>query len=202
MKVSIIVPYNNDRGWLNLCLDSINAQTIPCELIEVHGPRSVGCNFNIGLWQSTCEFIKVVGEDDWLPKDSAENLVNGIGDAPWIVANATQCWDGGTHIDKPSSLEFADMITENMIHMGGTMYRTEILREIGGMDETLWTGEEYDMNLKLYSLGYLPKYLDKEVYFYRLWYGQKSKQLRRTLKQKIIRENEIKRIQSLYSDKV
>ena len=198
--VSIIVPYNKDRGFLGKCVDSIKAQTYPCELILSQSDNSVVYNFNRGLERATGEFVKVVGEDDWLPEDSAENLVNGIGDAPWVVANAIQYRDGETWIQKPESLIFADMVVLNRIHMGGTMYRTEILKEIGGMDESLWTGEEYDMNLKLYSFGYLPKYLDKEVYYYRLWIGQKSKQLRRHDPEK--RANEIKRIQSLYIDKI
>jgi len=200
--VSIIVPYNKDRGYLAQCLDSIRAQTVTCELIEVESPRSVSCNFNTGLERATGEFVKVVGEDDWLPWDSAENLVNGIGDAPWGVANAMQVDKHGGLLDvyKHDALGFAENVVLNRIHNGGTIYRTEVLREIGGMDETLWTGEEYEMHLRLYSLGYLPQYIDKEVYFYRMWDGGKSRQLRKQDPKK--RADEIKRIQSLYIDKV
>jgi hypothetical protein len=53
------------------------------------------------------------------------------------------------------------------------------------------------MHLRLWSKGYKPVYIDKEVYVHRLWNGQKSKQLRRTNKNK--RDEEIKRIQALYS---
>ena len=200
MKVSIIVPYDRDRGYLSKCIDSIKAQTVPCELIKVHSPRSVVCNFNRGMWLATGDFIKVVGEDDWLPPDSVENLLKGIGDAPWICANAINVEGSTEWIERPDSLTFADMVVRNRIHMGTTMYRTEILKEIGGMDESLWTGEEYDMNLKLYSLGYLPEYINKNVYYYRMWRGQKSKQLRKHDPEK--RANEIKRIQALYSDKI
>ena len=197
---SVIVPYTEDRGYLTQCLESIRAQTYPYELIEIKSPRSVAINFNRGLSFAKGEFIKVVGDDDWLPPDSLENLVKGIGDAPWAVANATEVF-GRTHeIYKPITLEFAINVVHNKIHNGGTIYRTEVLREIGGMDETLWTAEEYEMHLRLMSLGYRPKYIDKEVYFYRRWQGQKSRQLREQDKKK--RANEIARIQSLYIDKV
>ncbi len=194
--VSIIVPYNEDRGFLSMCLDSIKAQTVPCELIEVHSPRSVACNINHGLEMATGEFFKVVGEDDWLPQDSIENLVNGIGDAPWVVGNAINVTGSHYEVYKPETLDFAENVKLNRIHNGGTMYRTALLRTIDGMDESLWTGEEYEMHLRMYSLGYLPKYIDKEVYFYRMWAGGKSRMLRRQNPEK--RKNEISRIQNLY----
>lgn len=200
--VSIIVPYVEDRGFLKECIQSIQYQTHPCEIIKVQSPRSVACNFNRGLREATGDLVKVVGDDDFLPPDSIENLVNGIGDAPWAVANATDVNNNGRYLSvyKPDTLDFAANIGLNRIHNGGTIYRTEVLREIGGMDESLWTGEEYEMHLRLMSLGYLPKYIDKEVYFYRQWSGGKSRQLRRKDPEK--RANEIKRIQALYSNKV
>jgi glycosyltransferase involved in cell wall biosynthesis len=200
MQTSIIVPYVEDRGYLDQCLESIRGQTVPCELIEVRSPRSVACNFNRGLEMATGEFVKVVGDDDWLPLDAIENLVDGIGNAPWAVANAIEVYGRQHEVYKPSSLAFAINVVHNKIHNGGTIYRTEILREIGGMDETLWTGEEYEMHLRMMSLGIMPKYINKEVYYYRHWQGGKSKQLRKQDPKK--RANEIARIQSLYIDKI
>jgi glycosyltransferase involved in cell wall biosynthesis len=200
MRVSVIVPYVEDRGYLNMCLESIRNQTVPCELIEVKSPRSVALNFNRGLGLATGELVKVVGDDDWLPLDSIENLVTGIGNAPWAVANAIEVTNTVHDIYKPPTLDFEANVLLNRIHNGGTIYRTEVLREIGGMDETLWTGEEYEMHLRLMSKRIMPKYINKEVYYYRRWQGQKSRQLRQQDKTK--RANEIKRIQSLYSNKV
>ena len=88
----------------------------------------------------------------------------------------------------------------DQIHGGSTIYRREVLLKIGGMDENLWTGEEYEMHLRLWTSGYIPTYIDREVYYHRLWDGQKSKLYRKTNKTK--RDDEIKRIQALYSDKV
>ncbi len=200
MMVSIIVPYNEDRGFLRKCLESLYAQTVPVKIIEVYGQRSAACNVNIGLWQVTTEYFKVVGEDDWLPPRSIEDLTEGIGDAPWVVANAINVFGRDQVVYKPDTLDFAANVKLNRIHNGGTMYRTEIIKEIGGLDETLWTAEEYDMHLKLMSLGHLPKYLDKEVYYYRQHGGQKYKKLNDENRKK--RANEIARIQSLYSNKV
>lgn len=199
--VSVIVPYDKDRGYLEICLRSIREQKgAEFEIIEVNNPLPVAVNFNIGLRQAKGEFLKVVGEDDWLPNDSLYNLVQGIGDAPWVVANAFDVEENSYQIYKPDTLDFKENVIRNRIHGGGVMYRTEVLREIGGMNETLWTGEEYDMHLKLMSKGYFPVYIDRAVYFYRKHPKQKYRILNKKNRQ--LRADEIRRIQSLYSHKV
>jgi GT2 family glycosyltransferase len=198
--VTIVIPYNEDRGFLRLCLDSIHEQTYKdIQLIEVHSPDSVAKNFNKGLAQAKGEFFKVVGEDDFLPKNSIEDLVNGMFDHPWICANAYNIYDGSNitrEIPPIEGLRFENMVNLNVIHNGTTMYRTEILREIGGMDESLWTAEEYEMHLRLMKNGYLPGYVPKFVYYYRVWGRSKSVTHRR--KDPVKRKAEIERIQNLY----
>ena len=76
------------------------------------------------------------------------------------------------------------------------MYKSEIVRDIGGMDESLWTGEEYDMNLKLLNSGHTLKYIDKIVFYHRVWEKQKSLIYRTKNKEKRIEE--IKKIQDRY----
>jgi len=194
---TVIVPYNKDRGYLDQCVKSIEAQTYPhVELILSKSDNSVVYNFNRGLERATGELVKYVCEDDWLPATAIEDLVNGIGDHSWACADAFQVHRNQTTIYKPRSLSFKDMVTVNQIHGGTTIYRTWVLRHIGGMDETLWTGEEYEMHLRLYAMGLPPKYISKIVYFYRMWGGQKSKMDKKA--DPVKRAQEIKRIQSLY----
>ena len=176
MKVSVIVPYDRDRGYLSQCIESINAQTYQdVELIESHHPRPKGYNFNRGLERATGEFVKWVDEDDWLPTDSIENLVNGMGDHPWICANSFDVGET-TEITKSVFTSFEDTLRMNSIHAGTVLFRTELLREIGGMDESLMLAEEFDMYLRLMLNGHFPGYIDKEVSYYRMWEGSKSLQ--------------------------
>lgn len=198
-SVSIIVPYVEDRGFLKQCLDSIRMQSYTnFEIIEAKGHGNLPQNFNWGLQFAKGEFIKLVEDDDWLPVDSLRYLVNGIGDAPWAVANVWQ-EDGNPYIFKPMWLDFKSNVENNGIHMGSTLYRREVLEEIGGMDETLETGEEYDMHLKLLQKGYNPIYIDKEVYHYRMWSGGKSVIYRRQRRE--WRRNEIDKIKARYAQK-
>ena len=199
--ISVIIPYDKDRGYLDECVKSIEAQSYrDFEIIHAHSDCSVAVNFNFGLKMAKGEFCKFVTEDDYLPPDGLRYLVHGIAGAPWAYANALQLEGKSTYIYKPTLHDLQSNLKHNQIHGGTTIYRTDILLSIGGMDESLWTAEEYDMHLKLWSQGFEPRYIDKEVYVHRLWDGQKSKKLRRTNKNK--RDEEIKRIQALYSDKV
>lgn len=201
--VTIIIPYNKDRGFLNKCKQSIWDQTYPyIEVLEAKGDVSVVKNINSGLKHAKGKFLKIVGEDDWLPDNAIEDLVNGMDGHPWICANAYNVYGADTTEEIPplDKLNLKDMCEKNVIHNGTTMYRTALIRKIGGMDESLWTGEEYEMHLRLMNMGYLPGYVNKFVYFYREWNGQKSRTYRRTNNLK--RDEELKRIQSLYSDKV
>lgn len=198
--ISVIVPYKEDRGFLTQCLNSIKAQTyLDFELIEAHGPGSLPVNFNDGLLRARGEFIKMVQDDDWLPKNSLSLLALGIGDAPWVVGNVWQeC--SSPYIYKPPYLDYESNLNHYALHMGSTMYRKDVLIDIGGMDETLVTGEEYDMHLKLLSLGHEPAYIDKEVYHYRMWSGGKSVIYRR--KRTEWRKNELAKIKARYTNKV
>jgi glycosyltransferase involved in cell wall biosynthesis len=206
--VDVIIPYNKDRGFLKNCISSIKEQTYDqVQIISAFGPSlSVARNFNNGLHECRGEYVKFVTEDDWLPPNAIQDLVDGIGDHPWIYANSYQC--DVTHPDfpepsdiyKPDDHTLAANLERNRIHGGTTLYRTEVLKWVGGMNELLWTAEEYDMHLKLWVNGYIPGYIDKEVYCHRIWGGQKSRQLRRTNKRK--RDEEIRRIQSFYSNQV
>jgi len=201
--VTIVVPYIEDRGYLDRCLSSIEAQTYPdIEIITVKSPLSVSKNINIGLKKAKGEFFKEVGEDDWLPPNSIADLVEGIQGHDWVCANAINVAEGIESREIPllENLMFENMVRHNAIHNGTTLHRTKILREVGGMDESLWTAEEYELHLRMMKRGYLPHYIDKFVYFYQIWRGQKSLQLRRADKHK--RDEEIKRIQALYSDPV
>ena len=80
-------------------------------------------------------------------------------------------WPSRSH-DKTVTLE--SMLIKNGIHAGGVLYRTEILRAVGGLDEDLLMAEEYDLHLKLLKAGYKHKHIEGIVYRYRLHGDNKS----------------------------
>ena len=54
------------------------------------------------------------------------------------------------------------------------LYNKRVLLEVGGFDETLWTAEEYELNLRLLSRGYKLNHVPKVVYKYRIHKTNKS----------------------------
>jgi len=204
--ISVIIPYNKDRGYLERCIESIQIQQgVEFEIIMSHNDKPVSVNFNLGLAKAKGEFCKYVCEDDYLPQFALMNLVQGIGDKDWAFANAIQESTDDKWIYRPGDyskdfLTLQENLKTNRIHGGTTIYRTELLKQIGGLDETLWTAEEYDMHLKLWTAGHVPGYINKEVYIHTLWSGQKSKFYRKTKRHE--RDKEIKRIQSFYLNEI
>ena len=196
--ISVIVPYNRDRGRLNRCLLSIMNQTYKnFELIESKSPGTLPENFNNGLARAKGEYVKMVQDDDWLPLDALQHLADGIGDHPWVVGNVWQeCPE--PYIYKPAYLDLENNLFKYAIHMGSTLYRRDVLEDIGGMDVTLTTGEEYDMHLLLLHFGHNPVYIDKEVYHYRMWTGGKSVIYRKERAK--WRKNELAKIKARYTN--
>ena len=66
------------------------------------------------------------------------------------------------------------LLFENFIHGGTTLYRTDMLRDLGGYDESLWTAEEYEFHLRCVSKGFKLHYVPKIVFNYRVWENSKS----------------------------
>ena len=176
--VSIIIPYNKDRGYLQDAFASVWRQTYrDFEIILEKGDYSLGKNANNGLWKARGEFIKVLAEDDELTPDCLKILVEGIQGYDFIYSDAENFgnlppgWDARSH-DKTVTLE--SMLKGNGIHGGSTLYRKEVLEAVGGYDEDLWTGEEYDLHLKLLKNGYKHRHVPGIVYRYRIHINNKS----------------------------
>ena len=175
--VSVIIPYNKNRGFLWEAKMSVLKQSYPeWEIVNAHSDRNCAYNLNMGLKKAKGEFIKILAEDDILPKDSMSILVEAIGNYSFIYGDAENFGelDGWPerYYDKTVTLE--SMLDSNGINGGGCLYRTEILREVGGWDESLFSAEEYDLHLKLIKAGYTHKHIPEVVYRYRRHSGNKS----------------------------
>lgn len=180
-KVSVIIPYNKDRGHLMEAINSFHAQDYrgESELILSHSQGTVGFNINRGLEKATGKYVKYFAEDDFLMTNCISESVNCLeeNNAQWMHAKARNFYPTikEQYIYKPFHKvpTFQQMLESNHIHGGTVMYRTDLLRQFP-FDESLNTGEEYDVYLRLYKAGILPVYLDKVIFNHRRWEGQKS----------------------------
>jgi len=177
--ISVIIPYKEDRGWLENAIVSVEHQTFEdWQIVPICGDRTQGANINLGLKDAKGEYIKILHDDDMLPTNSLQDLHDGIQGYDWVCGDHLSFGDM-IYCPHPIVLEgivptLDKMIECNQIGGGTVLYRKDVLLAVGGYDEKLWTGEEYDLSLKLLSRGYKCNYVNKIVHHYRLHERNKS----------------------------
>ena len=175
MRISIVIAYNRDRGFLKEAIKSAEAQDFDDYEIIVHqGNFNFSKNLNDAIKKAKGEYVKLLNEDDLLLPNCLKDLHKGIRGFDFVNADImnfgiNDMWWGDMEyhesIHKGKLTNFAEMLFRNQLNQVSIMYRTDILFEIGGFDETLNTAEDYDINLLLlkkgYKLGYIPKVVGK-----------------------------------------
>ena len=198
-KVTVIIPFNEDRGYLDQAIESVENQTYDgeIELILSRSEHGVSYNLNRGIEQSTGDYIKYLCDDDRLTPNSIKDSVEAIQDYDFIHGNAINFWSNKKEFWRPrvSNPDFKRLVLGNTIHGGSLMYKREVFDYFGMFDESLWTGEEYEFNLRILSMGAKIGYCNAFLYYYRRHdnqksLGKKSNQVERT--------KEIERIKRLY----
>ena len=175
--ISVIIPYDIDRGYLKEAMESVYAQTYSnWELIVERGECRLGQNLNNAILGARGEFIKVLAEDDLLTPDSLKILRKGINGYDFVYSDAENFGDlkGWPPRSNDKTVTLESMIKGNGIHGGTTLYRKDVLIEAGCYDDSLCTGEEYDLHLKLIHAGYRHRHIPGIVYRYRLHASNKS----------------------------
>jgi glycosyltransferase involved in cell wall biosynthesis len=175
MKVTVIIPFKTDRGWLNKAIESVNRQTYPCELILSQSAGNKSVNVNKGLRRAHGHFIKILDEDDWLPPDAVElSLKNFNGD---MIHGNVWYYKGGVKTLYTPQIEFptlGDLLRKNVISNPSVMYSRRLIDEIGFYDESLDTSEEYEYHLRALKAGMKIGYVNGVLANYRMHPRQKS----------------------------
>ena len=183
-RVLLVVPTLGSRlDYLELCLTSVLDQTyermqvvlvgpadgpVP-DVAERHGiafvpqPRSgVGAAINAG-WKAHGQHATLwgwLGDDDVLPPDSVATVV-GVVSRPGVVMAYGQCRyiDGEGHelwVAKPGRLAAVNLAGGvDLIPQPGSLAVAEAVRRVGMLDEDLRYAMDYDLFLRLRSVGRL-----------------------------------------------
>lgn len=195
-KVSIIIPFKEDRGWLQAAIDSVYLQTYKgqIELIESKADAGVSYNLNRGIKIATGEYIKYLCDDDLLTPNSIEDSVRAMSGNDFIHGLAINRFTSGDKIQKPRLIQpsLTDMLQSNVIHGGSLMYRKDVFERFGLFDETLISAEEYDFNMRIMKCGAKLGYCNELLYIYRRHDEQKSLGKGIDQAERAIRINQIK----------
>ena len=170
--VSIIIPFNIDRGFLKQAIKSAVNQG---EIILSESDGSVGHNVNQGIKRVKTEFVCILAEDDLLTETAIQDRLKAIKNYQWIHSRAVNF---GEDYETPLNWTFPhpilkDMLIMNRICGSTTLYRTELFDDFK-WDVSLFTAEEYDFHLKLMHSGIMPGFCDKITFKYRRHDAQKS----------------------------
>jgi hypothetical protein len=183
-RVTVIIPYKEDRGWLQ---EAINSVPQDVQLIVSQGNGNWPQNFNKVLDQAEGEFIKYLHDDDMLTVNCIEDSVNAIEEqgVDFIHGKALEIHtvDNSEHLFVPriKNVKLTDLLKLNHIHSATTMYRRGIFEKLGGFDETLPDSEEYEFNLRCLHAGYKIGYCDSVLAQYRRHPKQQSVLLKNQL---------------------
>lgn len=187
-RVSVIIPFNKDRGWLNDAIESVHNQTYEGEIHlltsdkinpNTHKRFTASQNINAALAHPHCsgEYIKFFAEDDLLTPICIEASVSAMIEqgCDFLHGNVFNRKD---NVSKPYYPRHKFPTLENLIpqcyvHGLSLFYKLPLLKQIG-FDEALTTGEEWNLNLNLLKQGYKMGYVDKFLGIYRHHDQQKS----------------------------
>jgi len=186
-KVTVIIPYKVDRGWLQ---DAINSVPQGVQLLVSQGDSvSWSPMFNKALEKAEGDYIKYLHDDDMLTPNCIEDSVRAIEEqgVDFIHGNSINIHiDEGNkeHLYIPSvkNVTLATLLHKNVIHSGTTMYRREIFEKLGGFDESLQNSEEYEFNLRCLANGFKCGYCNSNLVYYRRHSKQKSVSMRKDLR--------------------
>ena len=198
-KVSIIIPFHHDRGWLQDAIDSVHEQSYlgEIELILSESTERVGYNLNRGIEIATGEYIKYLCDDDTLTRNSIHDSVKAMKGFDFIHGNAINKYALHEVFQRPrlSKPTLKDMIHLNVIHGGTLMYRKDLFDKVGLFDEELTCAEEYDFNMRCLQKGMKLGYCNATLYIYRRHDEQKS--LGKAVDQ-VVRAKKIEAIQNRF----
>lgn len=191
MKATVIIPYKEDRGWLECAIDSVPADV---QLLVSKGDGTWPENFNKALPQAKGEFIKYLHDDDMLTENCIDNSIATfqMTGCDFLHGNAIQIrGDEKLHyIPQRTHPTVRDLAKRNTVHSATLMYHRSVFDRVGSFDEELLTCEEYEFTLRCLARGLKIGYCDKFLAYYRLHPRQKTntiKETRRRVDRQLIR---------------
>lgn len=163
MDVTVIIPYKNDRGWLQEAIESVPKNV---QLILSQGEGNWPQNFNKALPKAKGKFIRYLHEDDMLAPNSLELAILGFGDCDFIHGNAIELHQNSQKqvpwVPKDKYPTLQSLLRVNAIHSVTTMYRREVFENMGGFceDPKMYSFEEFEFHLRCLAsglkIGYVP----------------------------------------------
>jgi glycosyltransferase involved in cell wall biosynthesis len=181
--VSVIVPTRNSERFVDACLRSIRGQSYEnvelivvdnysadatraiaakyAEEVLVHGPER-SAQVNEGVRHARGSFVYRVDSDFVLERGVIEQCVReaSAGCDAVVVHNSPDVRAGW--IARIRKFE-VDMYKYDLSHSSARFVRKDVFERIGGFDETITAGEDYDFQNRLNAGGYRTGFVEAEA---------------------------------------
>jgi hypothetical protein len=191
-NILLIIPFKGRRGYLQEAIDSVDNNNYKnISLVLAEGEDTWPAQFNCALTNQNIDnfqYVKYMHDDDVLPDIS--QFINYVYKNRSDYNMLTDVYHTRAHnffnnnyndfkIQQCLTPDFTlnEMLENNQIHGGTLFYKQYIFNHNDynlRIDQTLWTGEEYDFNLNLLKNNFKFKYIDINTIYYRRHTEQKS----------------------------
>ena len=142
---------------------------------------------NTGIARAHGEYIALLDDDDLWPPDKLEWQTAYLDANPdvGVVSGTLQTIDDhgapGQRAGFYPQITFESLFRGNPFHSPGqTLIRANLLREIGGMDTSIWGADDWDLWLRIAKRSRIAM-IDRLGLYYRLHAGNNSKQTARLI---------------------
>lgn len=184
--VSVIVPAHNEEDFIARCLASLRDLDWPADRLEIlvvdhqssdstaaiarsagasvlhHGPGKIGSVRNAGLKLARGEFVAYVDADCIVPRTWLRTAIALLDSATGVGAVGGPCLapGTGTWVEQGLAATGASpgaVATANTLATSSFIARTSLLRDLGLFDESLMSGEDDDMSVRIRRRGLILK---------------------------------------------
>ncbi|MFC3159601.1 Glycosyltransferase involved in cell wall bisynthesis [Chryseobacterium arachidis] len=176
----IFLDNKSDDKTFELGKAALTKSNIPFTAIENTERFGVAKNLNILVSHASGDYISILSGDDWYTDNSIEEKVKfiqeknvdfALSDGYKYLQNEDRLIDAYSLKTKEKIINsipnfFHENVTQNIPINVGVFVKKDLLKEYP-FDENIHA-EDWDMNLRLTSLGYRIGFIDKKLFYYRI----------------------------------
>ena len=227
IKVSVIIPYYNDKAFIGRAINSIFSQIIQdFEIILINdgsdkentialneytnkidriihqSNMGQGAARNTGINEAVGEYILTLDSDDYFEPDFLVKAIEKFENDPTISLITCKCnvISNGKIVDRyePNGGILQDFLVQNCA-WGSSLYRKSDWKTIGGYDESrdIWGYEDWEFYIRLMALGGRCNVLNEILFNYQLSPFSTSRRIKKNQTEKVLYI--IKKHESLYT---
>lgn len=177
----ILLDNISQDNTLEIAEKTLSKSKFPVTILRNSNAYGIAKNLNILVREAKGDYCCILSGDDWFSEDNISEKIIFFNNRPEVDFLLTDGYrylqaekklvDAYSHSSKQRLIKsmphfFHENVTQNLPINVGVMVKSNLLHQ-HPFDEKIHT-EDWDMNLRLTSLGYTIGFLDKKLFYYRI----------------------------------